>query len=90
MIKSFTCLVVLFACFFAGRSLALSSLNGSPCYDTCHGQNTTTSGDLVCTDNDFTETTKGTVMTECLTCLQNSTYTQGPVSDSMLFLGAHD
>lgn len=86
MITSSTGFVSLVVFFFAGRGLTLSSLSGSPCYDTCQGSNTTVQSDLVCTDEDFETTPNGIVLEECISCLANSSYSVGPVSDSMLFL----
>ena len=87
MIGFYAYLVPLIVSLLAGHVKALSSLSGSPCYPTCQGSNTTIASDLVCTDNDFTNTPNGIVLADCVSCLANSSYSQGPVSDTMLFLG---
>lgn len=71
---------------FASEVLALSAIQGSPCYDTCNGDQATSSADIVCTDDDFTNSTKGETLSQCLTCLQTSSYGSGYMTDSILFL----
>ncbi|KAJ4423831.1 hypothetical protein N0V82_001570 [Gnomoniopsis sp. IMI 355080] len=72
--------------------LALSVTPDSPCSSKCtsDGSESTTSNtvtaDIVCDDSDFTSTTKGETWKECMSCLQNSTYTQGEESDQGWFL----
>ena len=71
---------------FVSQTLALTALQGSPCFDTCNGNSATSSADIVCVDSDFTNTTKGETLTSCLTCLQSSSYRQGPMTDATLLL----
>lgn len=71
---------------FTSRVLSLSAIQGSPCYDSCNGDTATSSADIVCTDDDFTNTTKGETLSQCLMCLQTSSYESGYMTDSILFL----
>lgn len=64
---------------------SLSIIPGSPCFDTCNGNNATSQGDIVCTDSDFTTDT-GVTLSTCLNCLHGSSYRNGFISDSNLFL----
>lgn len=68
------------------RVHSLSVIPGSPCYDTCNGDTATSQGDIVCTDNDFTTTDAGNTLSTCLTCLHGSSFRNGFVADSNIFL----
>jgi len=74
---------------FVNQVLALSAIEGSPCYDICDGDEATSSADIVCIDDDFTNTTKGELLSQCLTCMQTSSYESGYMTDSLLFLCQH-
>lgn len=65
---------------------SLSVIPGSPCFDTCNGDTATSQGDIVCTDSDFTTTDVGNTLSTCLTCLHGSSFQNGFVADSNLFL----
>ncbi|PSR90813.1 hypothetical protein BD289DRAFT_341309, partial [Coniella lustricola] len=58
----------------------------SPCASQCQDTTRTASDDIVCEDADFTGTSAGTAWKSCMTCLQNSTYSQGDESDQAWFL----
>lgn len=68
-----------------GRVLGLSAFPGSPCYNTCQGGQPTSSGDIVCLDEDWSNSAKGQRLQSCLSCLQSSSHQSGPVSDATLF-----
>lgn len=68
------------------RVHSLSVAPGSPCFDTCNGDTATSQGDIVCTDNDFTSTDAGNTLSTCLTCLHGSSFQNGFLADSNLFL----
>lgn len=78
--------VLLFVFSFVNRVRCLSAISGSPCYDPCNGGSATSSGDIVCLDSDWTGTQKGQTLSKCMTCLQTSTFRQGPMTDEILFM----
>lgn len=78
------------------RIFALQVTPNSPCSSKCidssaldesdpNSSNTVTE-DIVCEDADLTSTATGTKWKQCMSCLQNSTYTQGEESDQQWFL----
>lgn len=68
-------LIVAFAAFVA-LSTALYTPKGSSCTIECGtaAQNFTGTGDLVCLDTAYDDTTKGVLLKQCVKCLSASTY----------------
>ncbi|KAK3327353.1 hypothetical protein B0T19DRAFT_421543 [Cercophora scortea] len=74
---------------------ALQVTPNSPCASVCvdapgldisdPNSSTTKNSDIVCKDAQF-DSPKGTKWKDCMTCLQNSTFSQGKESDQMWFL----
>ena len=75
---------------------ALQVTPNSPCSALCidnssldvsdpNSSNTNTS-DIVCPDSDYDTTDAGRKFKSCLSCLQNSTFAQGPENDQAWFI----
>lgn len=71
------------------RVCALIVTAGSPCAATCNSKNGTYWPDLVCSDNDFSSTTKGQLLKQCLQCESQSLYVNGTRSDQYWFVCMH-
>ncbi|KAJ9143726.1 LPXTG-domain-containing protein [Pleurostoma richardsiae] len=77
-------------------AFALQVTPNSPCASLCidsdtldtsdPNSSTTTGSDIVCEDADFDSSGTGTKWEQCMTCLQNSTFSQGSENDQMWFL----
>lgn len=75
---------------------ALQVTPHSPCFSECTDSSTsdasnpdssnTVPADIVCEDSDLTSTTTGVKWKSCMSCLENSTYSQGDESDQGWFL----
>lgn len=75
---------------------ALQVTPNSPCSSKCTDSSAsdvsnpdssnTVPADIVCQDADLTSTTTGVKWKTCMSCLENSTYTQGDESDQGWFL----
>ncbi|KAF3770873.1 hypothetical protein M406DRAFT_59717 [Cryphonectria parasitica EP155] len=70
--------------FYIPPSITLTP--NSPCFSKCLGSSDTVSADIACEDAEITSTTTGSTWKECMSCLQNSTYSQGGESDQAWFL----
>lgn len=76
--------------------LALQVAPNSPCSSMCidssgldvsdPNSSNTAPSDIVCQDADFTNTHIGSKWKQCMSCLQNSTFTQGEESDQYWFI----
>ena len=63
--------------------IGLSTSPGSPCEDVCHRTSTnTTSSDVVCKDQLFSSTTKGSNFEQCVECQLNSDYVDSKSGES--------
>jgi hypothetical protein len=75
---------------------ALQVTPNSPCAALCiddqsldpsdPNSSNTKNSDMVCTDEDYTKSQAGTKWQGCMSCLQNSTFSQGAENDQMWFL----
>jgi len=90
-----------FLCLFTFLSLvlhasALQVTPNSPCSSSCvdsdnlnfadPSSSNTKNKDIVCYDSEYQSSSAGSKFQQCLSCLQNSTYTQGAESDQLWFL----
>lgn len=88
------CLILILS--LLGHVLALQVTPNSPCSAKCidsssldesdPNSSTTTVDDIVCEDADFTSSSTGSKWKSCMSCLQNSTFSQGDESDQQWFL----
>ncbi|KAK1760632.1 hypothetical protein QBC47DRAFT_10891 [Echria macrotheca] len=79
-----------------GLVSALQVTPNSPCASVCIDQpnfdvsapasSNTRNTDIVCTDAALSSTPQGQKWKDCMTCLQHSTFSQGPENDQMWFL----
>lgn len=79
-----------FLCDIILQVHCLSAVQGSPCYDVCDGEHATSSGDVVCTDDDFMNTNKGKQLQQCVSCLETSSFQNGWMTDPIFFLCEKD
>lgn len=88
-------LLLLVTCHTAAVRVTPNSPCASQCTDSStSGDSTASSSDTVtadipCEDSDLTDTTTGSKWKQCMSCLQNSTYSQGAESDQGWFLCEH-
>lgn len=76
--------------------LAIQVTPNSPCSSVCvdstaldlsdPNSSNTVASSIVCEDADYTSTSGGKKWTQCMTCLQSSTFVQGGESDQYWFL----
>lgn len=81
--------------FFLSFSQGIQVTPNSPCASLCidnssldvsdPNSSSTTNADMVCADSDYSSTTAGQKWTKCMSCLQNSTFSQGNESDQVWF-----
>lgn len=88
---------VLLAIFaLSGLASALQVTPNSPCASICQDQpqfdvsapasSNTRNSDIVCHDSAYSSTETGRKFKDCMTCLQQSTFSQGSENDQMWFL----
>lgn len=69
--------------------LALGVTPDSPCASQCADSTDTTDADVACEDSRLTGDGSGSKYKQCMSCLQNSTYSQDGESDQGWFLRKH-
>ncbi|KAI0422019.1 hypothetical protein F5X98DRAFT_370085 [Xylaria grammica] len=82
--------------FLIRHSIALQVTPNSPCASFCldsedgdvsdPSSSTTTNKDITCYDSDYTSSLAGRKFQRCISCLQDSTFSQGSESDQLWFL----
>lgn len=87
---------ILLAFILPYNILALQVAPNSPCSSVCidstaldasdPNSSNTEPSDIVCEDADFTNTVDGSKWKQCMSCLQNSTFSQGSESDQYWFI----
>lgn len=87
---------ILLALVLPYNILALQVAPNSPCSSVCidstaldasdPNSSNTEPSDIVCEDADFTNTVDGSKWKQCMSCLQNSTFSQGSESDQYWFI----
>lgn len=68
------------------HTVALRVTPDSPCSSQCTDSSPTAAANIVCGDADLTATSTGVEWKQCMSCLQNSTYSEGDESDQGWFL----
>ncbi|KAI0166718.1 hypothetical protein GGR52DRAFT_581577 [Hypoxylon sp. FL1284] len=88
----FTLLLSLFAQYTVGLQVTPNSPCSSLCIDSPDldlsdpNSSTTGNGDISCYDSEYSSSPKGQKFQSCMSCLQDSTFSQGSESDQLWFL----